>query len=166
MKQLRKKANVTVYSMRARGFVRLSAGAGIGLALSLLAATLAGNANNNTVSGPKVTAPPATPAPATTQEGSAGSRVEVELITLHPSGFHPVEITRPPGLFILAVENRSGLDEVELMLDREAGSRLYQAQVRRRKPKWHQSLDLAPGRYILTEASDPEWKCYIDITGR
>src|SRR5258705_7861593 len=51
-----------------------------------------------------VSAPPQTP----------GDRLDAELITLQPSGFEPSEITSPRGAFLLAVDNRSGLEEIEL----------------------------------------------------
>src|SRR5258707_9850968 len=38
-------------------------------------------------------------------------QIEVELITVRPTGFEPKEITRPPGRFLLGVDNKSGLDE-------------------------------------------------------
>ncbi len=93
-----------------------------------------------------------------------GQRVEAELITVLPTGFDPKEINRPAGAFLIAVENRSGLDELELRLDREAGSRLHQVPMPGRKLNWKQGVDLPPGRYLLTEANHPDWRCRITIT--
>jgi hypothetical protein len=93
-------------------------------------------------------------------------RVEVELITILPSGFEPKEITRPAGLFALAVENRSGLEDSELFLETESGSRLHNAHMPNRKLDWKQGLDLSPGSYVLGEVSHPEWRCVITITPR
>jgi hypothetical protein len=44
---------------------------------------------------------------------------QAELITTTPAGFEPTEITRPHGRFLLAIDNRSGLEErdVETGLD-------------------------------------------------
>jgi len=51
-------------------------------------------------------------------------RIEAELITLTPDGFEPAEIKRSQGRFLLALDNRSGVREITLRLDREAGNRL------------------------------------------
>lgn len=107
-------------------------------------------------------APPLTSLKA--QGGPPGERVEIELVTILPDGFHPEEITRPKGVFIIAVENRSGLEDIELLLDREAGSRLRQVRIPVNKLNWKEGLDLTPGRYVLTEATNPDRKFYINIT--
>lgn len=94
-------------------------------------------------------------------------RVEAEVITIRPIGFEPREITRPKGLFLLAVENRSGLQTVQLRLDREVGGpRLRDVQMPRNRHDWKDAFDLTPGRYVLTEAYHPEWICSITITSK
>lgn len=97
--------------------------------------------------------------PATSQT----ERVESELITISPSGFQPAEITRPPGRFLLAVENRSGLSAIDFRLDAERGNRVFQVNRTWERADWNELLNLAPGRYVLTEASHPEWQCVITI---
>ena len=98
--------------------------------------------------------------------GSGGTvaHLDVEVITLRPAGFERAQITRPRGLFGIAVENRSGLSDLELRLDRQGGARLNQAQLSRGKAHWKLTLDLLPGRYVLTEANHPEWSCGITIS--
>jgi hypothetical protein len=93
-------------------------------------------------------------------------KFEIEVITIRPAGFEPQEITRPRGLFGIAVENRTGLPEVLLRLDREGGERVQEAQVTRQKLNWKQGLDLPPGQYVLTEANNPDWVCRITITDK
>ena len=97
--------------------------------------------------------------PATLQS----ERVEAELITILPSGFQPAEITRPRGRFLLAVENRSGFSTVDFRLDAERGNRVFQVNRTWERADWNELLNLAPGRYVLTEASHPEWQCVITI---
>ena len=97
--------------------------------------------------------------PATPQS----ERVEAELITILPSGFQPAEITRPPGRFLLAVENRSGISAVDFRLDAELGNRVFQVSRTWERADWNEVLHLPPGRYVLTEASHPEWRCVITI---
>jgi hypothetical protein len=91
-------------------------------------------------------------------------RMDIEVITIRPTGFERVQITRPKGLFGIAVENRSGLADVVLRLDQEGGARLRQAQLTRQNLNWKDRFDFVPGRYVLTEASHPDWKCNITIT--
>ncbi len=91
--------------------------------------------------------------------------VETELITLRPTGFEPAEITRPAGEFILMVENNSG-KPISLRFARETGERLHEARVTREEPDWNELVDLRPGRYLLTEADHPKWKCRLTINAR
>ncbi len=92
-----------------------------------------------------------------------GERLEVEPVTVSPDGIEPAEITRPRGRFVLAVENRSGLEEVSLRLEAEAGARLREAGLSRRRLNWTDVLDLPPGRYLLTEANHGTWACRITV---
>jgi len=101
------------------------------------------------------------------QAQAAQTRIEVELLNLHPSGFQPDAITRPPGRFLLVVNNLTGKDEdLTLRLDRETGGTLLLGQVPRDKRRWRDVVDLPTGRYLLTEANHPEWVCRITITAQ
>src|SRR5437763_9145966 len=62
--------------------------------------------------------------PVSAQSQAQTDRVEVELITARSAGFEPAEITRPSGRFILAVDNRTELDELVLRLEQEHGNSL------------------------------------------
>lgn len=99
-------------------------------------------------------------------EGSAAQRerVETELITIKATGFEPAALSRPAGKFLLDVDNRSEIEEVELRLDRQDGSREKSARVRSTAPEWRGALDLRPGVYILSEANHSSWICRITIT--
>lgn len=98
------------------------------------------------------------------QSNSNRQGIEGEIITITRGGFEPAELTRPMGRFGLFVQNRSGLEEVTLRLDRVAGSRLREVPVPREKLDWDDVIDLTPGRYVLTEANNPDWVCNITIT--
>jgi hypothetical protein len=91
-------------------------------------------------------------------------RIQIELVTVRTRGFEPSQITRSKGRFVLAVYNRSGLEEVNLHLDQEAGPKLRQERVPRTKLDWYSGLDLPPGKYFLTEANHPAWRCTIIVT--
>jgi hypothetical protein len=92
--------------------------------------------------------------------------LETELITLQPSGFEPNEIRRPQGAFILGVDNRAGVETIELQFMRADGQRLNALQTRKRKVSWREVVDLAPGQYLLSVANHPEWTCNITILPR
>ena len=94
----------------------------------------------------------------------ASAQLATERITIHPNGFDPEEITRPAGEVMIAIDNRSGLEEVRLRLDREGGERLVDESVSRRKLDWRKRVNLTPGQYRLTEANHPDWQCLITIT--
>jgi hypothetical protein len=93
-------------------------------------------------------------------------RLETELITLQETGFEPFEITRPQGAFILGVDNRTGLESIELRLERASGERLVALQTPRRKISWREVVQLAPGHYLLSVAHHPEWTCSVTILPR
>lgn len=88
----------------------------------------------------------------------------VEMISVGPEGFQPAELTRPSGRFLLAVNNRSGLEEVSLQLIREDGKVMHQARVNRKQPNWRSIVNLPAGTYRLTETSHADWVCRIVVT--
>jgi hypothetical protein len=89
--------------------------------------------------------------------------IEAEIIVLRPWGFEPKEISRPPGPFFLALDNRSGLNQPEVSLDMETGPKLYAIGVSKNKSKWREKMALPPGTYLLREAGHPDWVCRITI---
>jgi hypothetical protein len=98
------------------------------------------------------------------QGQSSEAPLQAELITATPAGFEPAEITRPQGRFLLAIDNRSGLDEIDLYLERETGGRVNVPLSRRGKLAWREAIDLSPGTYILRANNDESWRCRITIT--
>jgi hypothetical protein len=102
----------------------------------------------------------------TVTQGPPHSNMEAELITVTPQGFEPLEINRPKGSFLLMVQNRSGLPDVAIQLNHEAGPKLRALQLPREQPNWDDVIDLPPGRYVLTEADHPGWSCSITITAQ
>lgn len=90
-------------------------------------------------------------------------RIDAELVTLRPAGFEPAEISRAGGRFLLAVNNRSGLEGLTLRLATESGARERDVNLGRRL-RWRERLNLSPGDYALTVAGRPDWTCRITIT--
>ena len=94
------------------------------------------------------------------------NQLETEIVTITPAGFEPAQITRPQGRFMLAIDNRSGLDEVDLYLEREIAGRVNVALSRKGKLAWRETIDFPPGHYVLRAANDQGWRCAITITPR
>ena len=92
--------------------------------------------------------------------------IDLEPITITPEGFEPAEITRPQGLVMLAIYNRSGLEEVNLHFEIESGPRQREIRIPRKKLDSKELIHLQPGRYRLTETNNPEWHCIITVTPR
>jgi hypothetical protein len=92
-----------------------------------------------------------------------GGRLDVENVILTRFGFEPSEISRSQGPFLLNVENRSQIGDVDYFLDRASGGRIQQRHVPRQKLDWHDVLLLPPGEYVLAVASNPKWRCMITI---
>jgi len=92
--------------------------------------------------------------------------VQAELITLTPTGFEPTELTRPKGRFLFAIDNRSGLDDVEFYFERETGGRVNVPLSRHGKLAWREIVDLSPGTYILRATNDQSWRCRLTITAQ
>ena len=88
---------------------------------------------------------------------------EVELITLQPGGFEPSELVRYKDSFVLFVDDRSGKENTSLVLQRVNGERLRPINLNRKKSQWHDVVDLAPGTYVLQDASNAELRCEIRI---
>ncbi len=93
----------------------------------------------------------------------APSDIRVVLLALRSEGFEPQEIQLAAGEYLFVVRNRTGLDEVNVRLLREANQQLATAKVRARQRDWKQRLQLTPGTYVLTESGHPEWSCRIVV---
>jgi hypothetical protein len=106
------------------------------------------------------------PSEAATVDQSSPAPVQAELITITSTGFEPAELTRPKGRFLLAIDNRSGLDEVEFYFERETGGRVNVPLSRRGKLAWREIVDLTPGTYILRATNDESWRCRLTITAQ
>ena len=100
--------------------------------------------------------------------GAQGKRavVSTERITLLHDGFEPDSITIPPKRFFLAVDNRSGLTEMALRLDRESGPLVHRVSIDHKKLDWSELFDLTPGRYVLSESNHPGVNCTITVTNK
>jgi hypothetical protein len=94
---------------------------------------------------------------------AAPSDIRVVLLSLRPEGFEPGELQLTAGEYLLIVRNRTGLSEIKVRLQSEAGERMGEATVRARQRDWKQRLRLAPGVYLLTATDHPDWICRIVV---
>ena len=85
------------------------------------------------------------------------------LVALRPEGFEPAEIELSAGEYLFVVRNRTGLDEINVRLQRENGEPLGQGKIEARRKDWKQRLKLTPGTYILSEDSHSDWHCRIVV---
>lgn len=95
---------------------------------------------------------------------SSQTPLQVELVTITPTGFEPAEITRPQGRFLFAIDNRSGLNEIDFYLERETGGRVNVPLSRRGRLAWREEINLPAGTYILRATNDETWRCRITLT--
>jgi hypothetical protein len=98
------------------------------------------------------------------QEADAPLDARAEVFTLTPTGFEPAEVTLPAGQYLLVFNNRTGLDEFALRLDREGHGTVREARPPRRKRAWREVHKLTPGTYVVTETSHPEWSLRLTVT--
>lgn len=112
-----------------------------------------------TASAPGDTVPPSEGQP-------SKDPVEVEVITVRPSGFEPREITRRHGDFMLAITNHTGANELALRLDRVQGNHIHEVQMPKGRLRWNKVFNLPPGEYVLSEQNHPDWICRIKLTAK
>jgi hypothetical protein len=92
-----------------------------------------------------------------------GKRLPVARLTLDAKGFAPATISRPKGPFLLAIHNRTKIDDLDLTLSRVAGNKLRDVNFRKQKSDWRNFITLPPGEYVLSVAGRPAWTCNIQI---
>ncbi|MET0624141.1 MAG: hypothetical protein ABW250_14245 [Pyrinomonadaceae bacterium] len=96
-------------------------------------------------------------------QGGTDAGLPVVRVTIRPTGFDPAEVTLPRGRFMLAVDNRTGLNQLTFRFDREGGGRLHEVRMTREQLAWRKVVDPPPGSYVLTEINHPGWVCRITV---
>ncbi len=124
---------------------------------------------------PRITSVPKGTTPAITERSTSAigvqgfvqgqrptSELEAHLITITPDGIEPATINTSKGHFILAYENRSGLENISLRLI-SGQAFLHQQAMPLLKTLWTGEFKLDKGIYELRESSNPDWLCTITI---
>ena len=120
--------------------------------------------DSNVDSSIKTMAKPAAEPPAPIiQSKKAPAVVPGLAVFLTSHGFEPSQITAPARRFALAVIPQTGQSNLSFSLDRLVGGHIRNAPIRKEEPLWADVHDLIPGRYILSEASNPQWTCEIIV---
>lgn len=94
--------------------------------------------------------------------------VEVEVVVLTPDGFQPIQINRPVGPFILQVDNRTGIEEIEVTIQGRTLNGPHRgiidsATIGGGQIDWNNEYDLAPDKYVLGVTGHPDWVCPMTI---
>lgn len=96
------------------------------------------------------------------------SETEVEIVSLKEWGFEPPVITRPPGKFLLVLNNQSQLTgSLTISIVEEKGRKLKDVKADHQGN--HRSthlFDLSPGRYEIKVLEQPKWVCELKVTAR
>ncbi len=100
-------------------------------------------------------------------QGPAARPNGAVVTVLRPYGFEPATVRIAAGRTQFLVFNRTGLTQVSLRIEREAGAALqtvHAEQVTRyHKHGWGPVLELTPGRYRIVEANHPRLVCQITV---
>jgi len=130
----------------------------------ILVAARGSTAQSANLGGRRVAAPQTKPA-----KRDHGESVEMVQITVRPTGFEPAEIEYPSKPFLLAVDNQSGLENLDLELMEQdsngnSHSRIRDLKMSLKAMSKREMTSLKPGLYALREANHPEWSCLIKIS--
>jgi hypothetical protein len=93
----------------------------------------------------------------------ASSPIKGVLFTIRSGGIEPAEVELTEGRYVIAVDNRSGIDEVRLAINRGGAGRLKEAKLTRKQPGWRNVFDLKPGRYTVIKINSPESFAQITV---
>jgi len=94
----------------------------------------------------------------------ADQDVQGLVIAIRPTGFVPSEIELTSGTYLFVVQNRCGIRDLTLRLDRDTGERLV--EVHDQRSQWKKAFNLNPGTYVLSVVDHPKWRCVITVKPR
>ena len=95
------------------------------------------------------------------------NRIQVVLITVRSTGFEPNKVKYPAKPFLLAIDNQSGIEDLNVELqaeDAENHATLRSLAMSTTNLRKREITELKPGEYVLTEPHHPGWSCRFTIT--
>lgn len=102
---------------------------------------------------------------------AASSPVKVISITVNPDGFSPSEVEVPEGLYLLDINNRSGLLDINVQLGNLNARKLQEVKPSKDKEghivktqDYRGLFSFENGQYTITEADHPKWSLKIKVT--
>ncbi len=102
--------------------------------------------------------------------GSSYERPKMESarVVLYPQGFYPQEVTFTAGLVNLLVHNRSGVEELPLVLELNVAAPTAQDVLKSEslapsQNKWSGDAVLPEGEYRLRVEGRPKWSCDVHV---
>ncbi len=95
-------------------------------------------------------------------------KMESAKVFLYPQGFHPKEVTFTAGLVNMHVHNRSGVEDLPLILERKSDSPRPQDVLRSERTgkdsqKWYGDAELPQGEYRLRVEDRPLWSLDVHV---
>ena len=117
---------------------------------------------NISPSRPRVVPPIASTRVAELSASSMEDEPQVVSLEVTPNGFEPSETTARRGKFLILLQNRTGRRDLNFYLLRENQERVAESEPQKRD--WKAHVQLAPGTYIISETSHPEWQSIIRVT--
>lgn len=100
----------------------------------------------------------------TAARGSLGQDPLPEVsLMLTSNGFNPTELRPPSRRFLLSIDNRSGVSDLVLRLNRADGSQVRELHVSGAGGDWSESFDLSADTYSLSEANHSSWVCTMIV---
>jgi hypothetical protein len=89
-------------------------------------------------------------------------------VNVGTNGFTPSQTVRPEGQILFSFKNSSGLNNLEMRIDKVGGKRLREFKLRipPKKNRYLEQIYLMPGDYVITEANHPDWKLTLKVISR
>ena len=98
--------------------------------------------------------------------GPPGQQVRIVSTVLRLHGFEPADIPSVAGRTFLLIHNRTGLQDISLIVERQVGpqqKQLVHSARAERRHRWTATLELTPGTYVITEANFPKLACRVTV---
>lgn len=98
---------------------------------------------------------------------AANEKVEVEVIAVTPHGLYPTNIVRPPGPFILYIENRSGLKgALRFSVETESKALAKAIDMDEKKLDGGEVLRLPTGKYTLSLIGKSKFTLTLEVLSK